>query len=728
MANEDFLLRELDETLALRPFDVPEDDYYRVGVAVFERSQKIEAIAAKYGVGAIECLISLLTAEPHLGYKYQPVLKRLTANPAGTPNDFDSNAIVHFWRTWLAANSKPEYCRIPWRQICVRTARANHAFEIQPTDDERFDLAGDTDPVIRSALARNPRLSEDIWSLLALSPEADIRLELLQQRDDDPLVLRLFAQDRSAVIRAWVASRPQTPTSVCVELAHDSEAKVLDALLRREQCPNSVLHVLSESSDPSIRKAATEKLRAAVRQVDESSRDLSRKAPVRSHPAVPALAPTIGAQPQHSQEPTAISNRVPKVFHYLRAKAVLELERFEQAHQSLLTDLALFHSSDHPPPLVLFVSHRWESTGHPDPDGHQLKTIQTLLNAIVDVASAWILPPVERVRRLPSIRMHGLFHAALILGAIDDSEDEDNVWRDWDAVVRRIESVDLLENVGVWYDYACIPQTQKTSSAAAAISLKQNLSQLPDLVRTCPLLILRRKDDRYNERGWCAAEVAAARRDRNIIVVRMDLLGTRISPRDLLLDGTEAPEGNAFNPEVAFIRSALDDWESTRVERPHLRGLFIGLPGLKQAEESRSVPLFTTGRNPDAFPQQKDLLILFINTIARLSKEDERDGGLHPAFDLADAVRDAMDRVGLICTDRQDLVFVGLSILMSRHHPKLVPTVEGFYRTAVVRWLRGESVRLVRLRENRPSPIAWELWYGFEGESNDVRPKPAWVR
>src|SRR5262245_24712630 len=54
LANDDSLLRGLDETLALRAsFDGPPDDLYRVGVAIFERSQRIEAVAAQYGVGSI---------------------------------------------------------------------------------------------------------------------------------------------------------------------------------------------------------------------------------------------------------------------------------------------------------------------------------------------------------------------------------------------------------------------------------------------------------------------------------------------------------------------------------------------------------------------------------------------------------------------------------------------------------------------------------------------------
>ena len=95
----------------------------------------------------------------------------------------------------------------------------------------------DEDPIVRYALARNRSLPEYIWSLLALSPEEEIRFELILRRAHEPIVLKLFSEDRSAMIRAWVAWQPQTPASALAHLAHDTTAKVREALLNRELLP-----------------------------------------------------------------------------------------------------------------------------------------------------------------------------------------------------------------------------------------------------------------------------------------------------------------------------------------------------------------------------------------------------------------------------------------------------------------------------------------------------------
>jgi hypothetical protein len=445
---------------------------------------------------------------------------------------------------------------------------------------------------------------------------------------------------------------------------------------------------------------------------------------VRSRGSVDSRDDAGANEPQNdAAAPVIRPNRlVPKGFRYLRADAVLELERFQRADGPERWDPNLFHPSDRPPPLPLFISHRWESHDHPDPRGSQLRALQSLLRSIREVFESRAAGPAERVRRVPSLRVHGLFQAALIIGASDDADDEDNTWRDWSPVIHAKGNVDPLQHIGIWYDYTCMLQA---AGERGDEEVRTALAQLPDLVRACPIVILRSKGDRYSERGWCAAEVAAARRDYSLIVLRTDLLGSPIPSSDLFAPSNDAL---AAEFELRFIESALDDWESKTAATPHLRGLFIGLPGLKPAEESRQAPLFTTGRNPDAFPQQKGLLLYFIQALGQLSELDAREGRLRDPYDLGLAIRDAMRKVELYCSEERDVVFVGLSIMRSRHHPKLVPTVERFYREATVRWLRGESIRLTRFRARRPDPMHWEFWYLFEGEDASARRKPRWVK
>ena len=183
MSNVEQVLRILDETLALRsPMNETGEELYRVGVAMVERWGRLATIATEYGTGAIEYLIAFLTAEPHFSFKYQPILKELTSNPPGTPNDYDGNDVVRFWRNWLADNAKPEYAQVNWRRICPRLALANDAYACPGIEEQMQKFVEEDDPVIRYALARNPALPEQIWSLLALSPEEDIRFELVLQR------------------------------------------------------------------------------------------------------------------------------------------------------------------------------------------------------------------------------------------------------------------------------------------------------------------------------------------------------------------------------------------------------------------------------------------------------------------------------------------------------------------------------------------------------------------
>ena len=262
-------------------------------------------------------------------------------------------------------------------------------------------------------------------------------------------------------------------------------------------------------------------------------------------------------------------------------------------HEFLAMGGSVFYPEDQIPALVLFVSHRWEGLTHPDPTGRQLKTIGYVLRHIPQVASLQKAPVDERLRRLPSIRAHGVVHAALLLGSCDESDKEDNVWQAWAQAVKTKDAADLLDHVGIWYDYSCMPQVEGTSYKMTRGKMFENLIRLPDLVRNCPILILREENDDYNERGWCAAELAAARKDQQLIVVRMDLLGEPIKDSELSAVESSLEETNDNNIfESAFLfRSALAKWESNAVKHPGLWDLYVGLPDIKIREESRPYPL-----------------------------------------------------------------------------------------------------------------------------------------
>lgn len=426
-------------------------------------------------------------------------------------------------------------------------------------------------------------------------------------------------------------------------------------------------------------------------------------------------------------------------YQYLKARSVIEFDRF-QSHQELQRDGAShFHTAGQPPALIIFVSHRWESTAHPDPDGRQLAALQYILKHIPVIAASLQIAGVERRRLIPSIRVHGLVQSAIIVGARDKTDNDYNVWGGWGRILETTDPHALLSDVGIWYDYSCI-----SPEIAVKDSQQEMLIGLPDLVRSVPILILRDAGDDYAERGWCAAELAAAARDAHIIVARVDLIGQEFTDGDLHL--TQEPEDDVskFAPppsdqkdsigglevifsSAAIFRMPLDQWESD-ADRISLWNLYVGLPDLKICEENRPVPFFTTGRNPQAFPQQKNLLIYFQGILKEIAENDEQNGMLSPPVDLALITRSAMASAGLKCSLEWDLVLVGLSILRSRHSPKLVPTLAQFYQTAIERWVARKSLRLTRYRHKTPFNYGWEAWYLFEDEEPNSRPSPKWAQ
>jgi hypothetical protein len=268
MAELDAVFRTLDSTLDLGPrFGEVEEELYSQGLKLYERRVKIDQIASQYGSGAIHYLVASLTVEPHLCYVYHPLLMKLAdvASTSQIRSEYDADEVVKFWRGWYAKEGgKPEYNVIHWKEICPRLTKALRAFEIVSGEQEMWDLATDSDPVVQYALARNPNLPEQIWSALALSPEDDIRLTLVKQRSESPLLLKLFAQDLSPVIRRWVAMQSNTPSSALALLAKDSDSTVRESLLNRNDCPQIILRHLLLDQDAAIKEAASKKLNVAT--------------------------------------------------------------------------------------------------------------------------------------------------------------------------------------------------------------------------------------------------------------------------------------------------------------------------------------------------------------------------------------------------------------------------------------------------------------------------------
>lgn len=102
----------------------------------------------------------------------------------------------------------------------------------------------------------------------------------------------------------------------------------------------------------------------------------------------------------------------------------------------------------------IFLSHRWQSPEHPDPDGAHLRAILEKLDAVKDRSSN-----------------------------LNDT------------------------SIFLWIDYCCLPQRRGSQplSDEDRESLRTGLMFLPEIVKSCDLMILQSPD--YMDRVWCYTEL-----------------------------------------------------------------------------------------------------------------------------------------------------------------------------------------------------------------------------
>lgn len=406
---------------------------------------------------------------------------------------------------------------------------------------------------------------------------------------------------------------------------------------------------------------------------------------------------------------------------------------------------------DRPPALALFVSHRWLSPGHPDPNGDQLRSLQRLLGAIVAVATGMRHRVKNRVEILPTLMRHGPVHAAFLLGAAANSEGAP-LWQSWSDLWRKLQDYNndslargLLEHIGFWYDYSCLPQAMfanvRNHKAHEFSERQVALFKLHELAASCPMLILRMRDDDYERRAWCSAELAMGPPVPCHLVLRTDLLGEPIRREEFL-----SPSANKPNvwPGRQLLIDRITEWETgidplskrTTRELWNPWWIFCHWRDLAELEERRTVPLLTTPRSPNIFAGQKKFLSTMMDAMGNCSRQDF--GGLPlKDCDLGQLVAHAMDMADLRSSEPADLVFVGLTILHARH--AAAPEFAQFYAEARRRLLEGQPLQLSRYRERRGVTVRSDgqvlgnldvahVWHVFEDEDASMKPIPKWAR
>ena len=433
---------------------------------------------------------------------------------------------------------------------------------------------------------------------------------------------------------------------------------------------------------------------------------------------------------------------IPSGFKFLKSVAIRNWDHVKSYREILDGSHEDWFHEQNPPALPLFVSHRWRNRSVPDPDRQQLHAIQTFLRMIAQVATALRQSAEKRTQYVPSPYVHGILQAFSVLGAAHGSTDDgSSEWTTWAKRWEQLQGLSpeeigeaVINDIGIWYDFSCMP-TSSSNHAEHTSDVRQALQQLSQLVAACPVIILRSEGDKYESRGWCAAELSIGREQHKHIVLRTDLIGQPLSKHLLMI------AGDPFESRLGTERlvKILDRCTTTEhLDKGHFYRIHFDYGELAEVEVGNSVPFFTTRRRPEIFQGHRSLLVTMIKRMAELSKTDTRRGKL-AEVDLAEIIHDAMKSAGLKCSVPDDLVFVGCIILEARNAQ--ASELANFYRQAQWRWIKGQTLKLQHYREARRAayqgfwrqlifgrPPLVRTWYVFVDEATNARTRPKWAR
>ena len=111
--------------------------------------------------------------------------------------------------------------------------------------------------------------------------------------------------------------------------------------------------------------------------------------------------------------------------------------------------------------ILLFISHRWESEGHPDSNGHQLLAVQNFLDSMHRLAVASQSDDEVRLQLIPSLEdRESYLLAASIFGNLA-IRTGGNIDHKTESIPAQEFADDLLLRTGLFYDFACLPQASR---------------------------------------------------------------------------------------------------------------------------------------------------------------------------------------------------------------------------------------------------------------------------
>jgi len=199
-------------------------------------------------------------------------------------------------------------------------------------------------------------------------------------------------------------------------------------------------------------------------------------------------------------------------------------------------------------PLILFISHRWESYNNADPIGQQYQAVQNLIKHIVlGIHSLRGMELGEHHKYIPDLGRHGVLQGAMIASRLFAGVAKLSLNGDSSKDALLDEKPEQL--IGVWYDMACLPQGKR--SKEESLEFQYALKSLPSFVQhsNVSVLALREPNDDYEHRAWCMMEfmLATEQSTYSPLVYRYDL------------DGEVLQVANDTDAGLTFARS-LEYW------------------------------------------------------------------------------------------------------------------------------------------------------------------------
>ena len=320
---------------------------------------------------------------------------------------------------------------------------------------------------------------------------------------------------------------------------------------------------------------------------------------------------------------------------------------------------------------LLFISHRWKTLKHPDPNGADLSVVQHCLRRVCDCIEAMLVARDERLRLVPSLAYEGTLQAEEVarrmLGfgpfgataSVDGAEARRIVrerfrlhsgdrpaFRDW-----------LLGSIGVWLDYTCMPQKPLTPEEER--EFREALASLDSLVMSSTVVALRRPGDDYSARGWCASEffLGSKRSFSRSIFIDADRMEKSES---VAIAAASIPEGGAsteliqqsYKQDRAAFEDACNEWSS-------FEGPLVDLtpPAPWSAyRDLQGSSLFQVEYDPN--PLRRALEVVRGIETSLIEKWLMADQPW--TLDLGVAIAEALDRLGLECSDPADRPYLGL--------------------------------------------------------------------